>query len=159
LQSPPITIDLRRAEPDATSFFDAVSLSLITARVAGRRQLTIVLSDADDNSSFFDQTTLIDTGRRSDAVVYAVLPDTNGLRRNTGRDKMLKDRLGALTMLPGGRVMPADKDVTAAFLNAIEDFRKSYVLVYTATNVARGGWHELKITVPKSPGYSVRAKQ
>jgi len=159
LQSPPIKIDLHRAEPNATSFYDAVSLSLITAPVAGRRQLTIVLTDADDNSSFFDQTTLIDTGRRTDAVVYAVLPDTAGMRHNTVRDKMLQDRLSALTTLTGGRLMPADRDVTAAFLNAIEDFRKSYVLVYTATNVAHGGWHELKITVPKSPGYSVRAKQ
>ncbi len=159
LQSPPIKIDLHRAEPNATSFFDAVSLSLITAPVAGRRQLTIVMSDADDNSSFFDQATLIDTGRRTDAVVYAVLPDTSGQRRNTSRDKQLKDRLSALTTLTGGRVMPADKDLTAAFLSAVDDFRKSYVLVYTATNVSHGGWHELKITVPKSPGYTVRAKQ
>jgi VWFA-related protein len=159
LQSPPIKIDLQRAEPNATSFFDAVSVSLITAPVAGRRQLTIVLSDADDNSSFFDQTTLIDTGRRTDAVVYAVLPDTTGIRHSPARDKMLKDRLSALTTLTGGRVMPADKDLTTAFLNALEDFRKSYVVVYTATGVAHGGWHELKITVPKSPQYTVRSKQ
>ena len=159
LQSPPIKIDLQRAEPNATSFFDAVSLSLITAPVAGRRQLMIVLSDADDNSSFFDQTTLLDTGRRTDAVVYAVLPDTNGFRHSPLRDKMLKDRLSALTTLTGGRVMFADKDLTTAFLNAIEDFRMSYVIVYTATNVNRGGWHDLKITVPKSPKYTVRVKQ
>jgi VWFA-related protein len=159
LQSPPIKIDLHREEPNATSFFDAVSLSLITAPVSGRRQLTIVLTDADDNSSFFDQTTLLETARRTDAVVYAVLPDTSGFRRNMARDKQLKDRLNALTTLTGGRVMPADKNVTAAFLSAIDDFRKSYVLVYTATNVGRGTWHELKITVPKSPGYTVRAKQ
>ena len=93
LQSPPIKIDLQRAEPNATSFYDAVSLSLITAAVPGRRQLTIVLSDADDNSSFFDQGTLIDTGRRTDAVVYAVLPDPMGHRRNPVQEKMLKDRL------------------------------------------------------------------
>ena len=159
LQSPPIKIDLQRAEPNATSFFDAVSLSLITAPVAGRRQLTIVLSDADDNSSFFDNTTMLDTGRRTDAVVYAVLPSTAGTRRNSFREKMLKDRLSGLTTLTGGRVVDADKDVTPAFLNALEEFRKSYVVVYTATGVAHGGWHELKITVPKSPHYTVRAKQ
>ena len=159
LQSPPIKIDLQRAEPNATSFYDAVSLSLITAPVAGRRQLTIVLSDADDNSSFFDQATLLDTGRRTDAVVYAVLPDPTGRRRNPVQEKMLKDRLSALTTLTGGRVIAEDKDVTAAFLNALEDFRKSYVVAYTATGVKHGGWHELKVTVPKSPGYTVRAKQ
>jgi VWFA-related protein len=159
LQSPPIKIDLQRAEPNATSFYDAVSLSLITGPVAGRRQLTIVLSDADDNSSFFDQATLLDTGRRTDAVVYAVLPDPMGHRRYPAQEKMLKDRLSALTTLTGGRVIAEDKDVTAAFLNALEDFRKSYVVAYTATDVKHGGWHELKVTVPKFPGYAVRAKQ
>jgi hypothetical protein len=72
---------------------------------------------------------------------------------------MLKDRLSALTTLTGGRVIAEDKDVTAAFLNALEDFRKSYVVAYTATGVKHGGWHELKVTVPKFPGYAVRAKQ
>lgn len=159
LQSPPIKIDLHRAEPNATSFFDAVSLSLITAPIAGRRQLTVVLSDADDNSSFFDDATLLDTGRRTDAVVYAVLPDTAGRRRYPSQEKMLKDRLGALTALTGGRVVPANKDVTTAFLTAIDEFRKSYVVAYTAKGVNRGGWHDLKVTVPKSPRYTVRAKQ
>ena len=112
-----------------------------------------VLSDADDNSSFFDEATLIDTGRRTDAVVYAVLPDPGGVRRNPIREKLLKDRLSALTTLTGGRVIAVDKDVTTAFLNALEEFRKSYVVAYTATNVKHGGWHELKVTVPPNRQY------
>jgi hypothetical protein len=145
--------NLQRAEPNATSFYDAVSLSLITGPVAGRRQLTIVLSDADDNSSFFDQATLVDTGRRTDAVVYAVLPDATGRRRYPAQEKMLKDRLSVLTTLTGGRVIAEDKNVTAAFLNALEDFRKSYVVAYTATgvNTAAGTTESDRAEVPVTP--------
>ena len=74
LQAPPIKIDARRVHPDATSFFDAVSLALVTPPVFGRRQLTVVMSDADDNASFFDEAALTEIARRTDAVVYAVRP-------------------------------------------------------------------------------------
>ena len=53
-QSPPIAIDLQRTLPDGTSFFDAVSLALVTVPSIERRQIVIVLSDAQDNASFFD---------------------------------------------------------------------------------------------------------
>ena len=71
LQAPPIAINLKRAMPRATSFYDAVGLSLVAARVDGRRQLTIVLSDADDNTSFFDDETMLEMARRTDAVSSA----------------------------------------------------------------------------------------
>jgi VWFA-related protein len=159
LQTPPVTIDLQRIEPNATSFFDAVSLSLITAPVSGRRQLTIVMSDADDNSSFFGDATLIATAKRSDAVVYAVVPGSAAWRGRPDRERTLKGRLNTLAETTGGRVIAADRDIAPAFQSAIEEFRRSYVVVYTATGVGRGGWHELKVSLPRSPSLIVRARQ
>src|SRR6185295_13402646 len=56
LQPPPVKIDARRVAGDTTSFFDAVTLALITPPVLGRRQLTIVMSDGDDNSRSEEHT-------------------------------------------------------------------------------------------------------
>ncbi len=161
LQTPPMKVDARRITGDTTSFFDAVGLALITPPVLGRRQLTIVMSDADDNSSFFDQTAMLDIARRSDAVVYAVRPIASWRPTDDARDKLLLDRLTALTAMTGGRIVIPnhDLDIVPAFLTSIEEFRKSYVLSYTATGVARGGWHDLSIKVFGAKGYNVRARR
>ncbi|HUL71808.1 MAG TPA: VWA domain-containing protein [Vicinamibacterales bacterium] len=158
-QHPPVKIDLHRAEPNATSFFDAVSLALITAPVPGRRQLTIVMSDGIDNASLFDQGMLADMAKRTDAVVYAISPAAQMPRPTVEKEKMTKDRLGLLASTTGGRIITADRDVAPAFLNALDEFRRSYVVVYTATGVKREGWHHVAIAVRGSTKYTVRARQ
>lgn len=159
LQPPPVKIDARRVGPDMTSFFDAVSLALVTPPVYGRRQLTIVMSDADDNASFFDEAKMTAIAGRTDAVVYAILPISEW-PADDQRVKLAERRLGALTKLTGGRIVRPNHDleVAPAFLTALEEFRKSYVVVYTATGVAREGWHTLSISVRGSKPYTVRAR-
>ncbi|MFI5177589.1 MAG: VWA domain-containing protein [Vicinamibacterales bacterium] len=161
MQAPPVKIDARRVRPDATSFFDAVSLALVTPPVFGRRQLTIVMSDADDNASFFDEGAMIDMARRTDAVVYAVRPITDWHPTDDKTDKILSARLAALTTVTGGRVLAPnhDLDIVPAFLSAIDEFRRSYTLVYTATGVDRGGWHQLSVNIRGTKTYTVRARQ
>ena len=74
LQHPPITVITQRQDRDGTSFFDAVSLAMVTRPMLERRQITVVLTDAQDNDSFFDKDTLYDSARHTSAVVYGVLP-------------------------------------------------------------------------------------
>ena len=100
-QTPPITITLQRTEPDGTSFFDAVSLAMVTMPRRDRRQITIVLSDAEDNSSFFDETTMLGAARRSDAVVYTILPVGPAVANP------FVSRLHALSLVTGGRLVRA----------------------------------------------------
>lgn len=161
LQPPPVKIDARRVPGDTTSFFDAVSLALITPPVLGRRQLTIVMSDAEDNSSFFDQAAMTEIVKRTDAVVYAVLPIAAWHPTDDQQDKIMLERLSTLTGLTGGRIITPnhDLDVVPAFLTAIDEFRQSYVLAYTATGVDRGGWHDLLVSVHGSKPYVVRARR
>lgn len=157
LQNPPVKIDLQRTEPNATSFFDAVSLSLITAPTAERRQLTIVMSDADDNASFFDEDMMTDIARRTDAVVYAITPMKS--RVSPDLERRLKTRVSALTGTTGGRVVAADRDVAPAFLSVLEEFRRSYVVSYTAIGVAREGWHTISVAIHGSKQDTVRTRQ
>ena len=150
-QSPPIRIDLRRGAVDGTAFFDAALLSLITVPTPDRRQITIILSDAKDNSSFFDEAALQQVARRTDAVVYTVLPGDLTVSRTVS-----ETRLQALSVLTGGRlVLTHPHAIGSAVISAIEEFRQSYVVRYIVSGVGIDGWHKLDIRVP---GYRVRAK-
>lgn len=158
LQAPPIAINLKRAMPRATSFYDAVGLSLVAARVDGRRQLTIVLSDADDNTSFFDNETMLEMARRTDAVVYTVTP-ADAWQSDPDRGKLFRERLERLARLTGGRLIAAETDVVPAFLSAIEEFRQSYVIMYNATGVPKGGYHQVAVSVKGQKSLAVRTRQ
>ena len=119
------------------------------------------MSDADDNSSFFDQAAMTEIAKRTDAVVYAVLPITPWRPTDDRRDKVMYERLSELTGMTGGRIVSPnhDLDIVPAFLTAIEEFRKSYVLAYTATGIERGGWHDLSVNVRGPKPYVVRARR
>jgi hypothetical protein len=155
-QSPPIRIDLRRAGVDGTAFFDAVLLSMVTVPTSDRRQITIVLSDARDNASFFDETALLDigVGIRTDAVVYTILPGDPLLGR-----ALSVARLQALSLLTGGRLVRThEQAVGSVVIDAIEEFRQSYVLRYSVTGLAIDGWHKLDVRVRNGNRYRIRAK-
>jgi hypothetical protein len=154
-QHPPVVIDLsKHGGREGTSFFDAVSMALVTVPLLDRRQVAIVLSDAIDNESFFDEVTMLDIARRTDAVVYTVLPgDAIGSRA------LSISRLRAISVLTGGRLVhaPHDAAVGDALITALDEFRQSYVLRYTPAGVPLDGWHRLEVKV-RDRGYRVRAK-
>jgi len=154
-QHPPVRIELARAGSSGTSFFDAVSLAMITKRTLERRQITIVLSDAVDNASFFDETALYDAARRTDAVVYAVLP-----AEIPADAAPLTTRLRMLTLLTGGRLVQASRDgpMGQAIIDALEEFRQSYVLRYVISGVPIPGWHALTVRV-RGAKYTIRARE
>lgn len=41
----------------------------------------------------------------------------------------------------------------------LEDYRRSYLLRYTPSGVAREGWHTLAVTIPAHPSYTVHARR
>jgi VWFA-related protein len=149
------TIALQRGDQYGTSFFDAVSLAMITTPMLDRRQITIVLSDAHDNVSFFDEPTLLEAARRTDAVVYAIMPVESPMAG------VLVPRLEALTVLTGGRVIQAPRPdrIGRLMIAALEEFRQSYVLRYTLSGVPTPGWHKLTVRLRGNPSYTVRARQ
>ena len=126
---------------------------MVTIPTPDRRQITIVLSDAMDNTSLFDEKTMLDAARRTDAVVYTILP---GDPKN-GRAVSVA-RLQALSLLTGGRlVLVHEATVATVVIDAIEEFRQGYVLRYVLTGVKLPGWHKLDVRVKS--GYRVRARQ
>jgi hypothetical protein len=152
-QSPPVNINIRRDLMDGTAFFDAVTLAMLTTPTPGeRRQITIVLSDAIDNTSFFDETTMIDAARRSDAVVYTILPGDPTLARSVS-----VTRLNAISLLTGGRLVMTHQDAVGdAVIPLLKEFRQAYILQYQVSGVVVGGWHKLDVKV--RGGYKIKAK-
>jgi VWFA-related protein len=153
-QSPPVKIDLKRGPPEGTAFFDAVTLALATAPTPDRRQITIVLSDARDNASFFDEATMLEAARLTDAVVYTILPGDP--RFSTA---VSAARLHALSLLTGGRLVRAPERTLGTVINdAITEFRQSYAVRYTLTGASIEGWHKLDVRVRGRNSYRIRTR-
>ena len=155
LQHPPITIVARRQDSDGTSFFDAVSLAMVTLPMIERRQITIVLTDAQDNDSFFDKDTLYDSARRTSAVVYGVLP--TGLADDVSR---FAARLEMVARVTGGELVRSKWDARMGdlLIRTLAQFRQGYVLNYALAGTPDPGWHKLTVSVPRAK-YTVRARE
>ena len=151
-QHPPMTVHVTRG-PEGTAFFDAALAAMVTVATPDRRQMTILLSDAVDNASFFDEATVFEAARRTAAVVYTVLPGDpmKGRAVSVGR-------LNTLSMLTGGRlVQKPPAYIASAITDAIQEFRQSYLLSYYVTGVPVSGWHKVSVKV-KQGGYRVRTR-
>jgi VWFA-related protein len=151
-----------------TSAYDAMAVALMTRVGLDRRHLIVAMTDGWDTMSVLDAETLREVAGRSDAVLHMVLTnETSGAYNPFPSRSLYHDRdLNALrdaTSRTGGDLHGAGffaaADAVVIFRKVFEDFRASYVLHYSPTGVDRNGWHPLKVSVPKSPKYSVRSRQ
>jgi hypothetical protein len=69
--------------------------------------------------------------------------------------------LRSIAATTGGEVRDADKSgsLKKTFTDLFADIRRSYVLRFTPTGVAAAGWHDLVVTVPGHPAYTVQARK
>ncbi len=125
-----------------TALLDAIYAAIVMGDSDAGRALVLVFSDGADTLSWLTSKQLMRTAQRSDAVVYGV----------TGRDSTaLLSELGRAT---GGNVL----DVTGTasledtFRTVLEEFRHRYLVSYTPTGVASGGWHVLAVKVKSRDG-------
>jgi VWFA-related protein len=83
------------------------------------------------------------------ATWFHVLPDLGGI-----------SRIQQAALATGGtvRTVRPGHSVVDTFARAFEDFRQSYVLLYTPAGVAAEGWHALRVEV-RGAKYSVRARR
>ncbi|MBN2320942.1 MAG: VWA domain-containing protein [Acidobacteria bacterium] len=133
---------LDRTQPRSfgkTSLIDASYAGLIHAESKADQPLIIVFSDGLDTSSWLTDEAVLESARRSDAVIYAVsagrLPDRTFLRE--------------LTNTTGGFLVEIEStdDLGSVFVDILEEFRQRYLLTYSPTGVGKAGWHELEVKV------------
>ena len=58
-----------------------------------------------------------------------------------------------------GGTLQRTRNADEALAEIIADFRSSYVLRYTPRQVPAPGWHEIKVSVKRPGGFSVRARK
>lgn len=161
--APGEAIDQEREDPElnGASIFDAMFLALARPEEIGRRHLVVVVTAGADKSSVLDYKAIEAVARRSDAVLHVVLPPA---RRTTSRlgtfllyDRKARPVLTAAALVTGGEVHNLN-DGVGAFKSIFADFTRSYVLRYTLTGVPAAGWHQVVVTTPRHPNYTIHAR-
>jgi Ca-activated chloride channel homolog len=156
VQQVPLTRDadavraaLARAEAGGdTALVDAALGAMLLGDTDAGRTLVVMFSDGVDTASFVDPGLVLETARRVNGVVYGV--------SSTGEEPRFLRDLAAAT---GGRVLDIGRtgDPGPAFLEILQEFRRRYVITFTPTGVAAGGWHRLDVRV-KRPGARVQSR-
>jgi VWFA-related protein len=144
---------LDRAEPFGdTALRDGTHAAIMLAESDVGRALLIVFSDGMDTASWLTADGVLDTARRSDAVVYGVSV------KGSGNPRFLRD----LSAYTGGSLFEIDStnNLNALFVRILEEFRQRYLVSYSPRGVSKTGWHRLEVrvkgrkaTVKARPGY------
>ena len=148
-----VRAELLRLEPSGeTSIMDGAFVALTAALAHTGRSLVVVCTDGVDTMSWLQPDEVLESAKRSNAVVYAVTP-ADGRSRSS-----LKDLADAT----GGHMLQVSSsaDLRPAFQKILQEFRNRYILAYSPQGVAPEGFHRLDVrakrrglTVKARPGY------
>jgi VWFA-related protein len=145
-----------------------LDLQMIFRVEPGRRHLIVAITDARDTISALDAAAVRDIAARSDVVLHIAILDVvarnppQQLRQWTNHLQLEPETLRDAARRTGGELHEPGIFGTRTvniFKKVFEDFRRSYVLHYTPTGVAPGGWHELDVRVTRRGRYEVRARK
>jgi VWFA-related protein len=129
-----------------TALHEAAYVSMLLGASATGRPLVILFSNGNDTASLLTETAVVDTARRTGAVVCVV---------TVGDESTVLPKLAEVT--GGVFVKEASIDrVAARFGEILERFRHRYLVSFTPTGVGRTGWHKLVVRV--KGGGEVRAR-
>jgi VWFA-related protein len=145
-----VRAELLRFEPSGdTSIMDGVYVALTATLAQTGRSLVVVCTDGRDTWSWLRPEDVLESAKRSNAVIYAVTAV------EAGRRSPLKD----LTDATGGHVLQATSgaDLSGAFQKILQDFRSRYILAYSPQGVPADGFHRLDVRV-KRRGMTVKAR-
>jgi VWFA-related protein len=138
----------RIAPAGETSIMDGTYVALTATLAQTGRSLVVVCTDGNDTTSWLQPDEVLESAKRSSAVLYAV---TAASRRRSP----LKDLADAT----GGHMLAVNSsaDLRGAFEKILQDFRSRYILAYSPQGVPVEGFHRLDVRV-KRKGLTVKAR-
>jgi VWFA-related protein len=140
---------LRIAPSGRTAIVDGVYVALTTTLSQPGSSLVVVCTDGSDISSWLRPDDVIESAKRSNAVIYAVTTD------KAPRASVLEE----LTDATGGDMLrvASSAELRGSFQKILQMFRSRYILAYAPTGVPIGGFHRLEVRM-KRRGLNVRAR-
>jgi VWFA-related protein len=122
-----------------TAVVDGAYAAMMLGELDIGRDLLIIFSDGLDTASWLTAPQVLEAARRADVVVYGVAV--------RGRDR--PDFLRELSRVTGGSLLEVDttRDLSAAFVRVLDEFRQRYLISYSPQGVPAEGWHPLTVTV------------
>ena len=145
-----IRAELLRFEPSGdTSIMDGVYVALTTTLAQPGRSLVVVCTDGYDTTSWLEPDEVLESAKRSNAVIYAV----------TAAAERQRSSLRDLTDATGGHLIKvaSTADLRGAFQKILQDFRSRYILAYSPQGGPIAGFHRLDVRV-KRRGLTVKAR-
>jgi VWFA-related protein len=128
---------------------DGLYVALTDTLAESERSLVVLFTDGSDTTSWLRPADVAEGARRSNAVIYAVTMATS--RRAAALEELTRDTGGDLLRVE------SNADLRGAFERILREFRSRYILAYTPTGVAAGGFHKLDVRVSRR-GATVRAR-
>jgi VWFA-related protein len=148
-----------------TAVFDTIAVALATPAAPDRRQLVVVFSDGDDQSSVTRPVTLLDVVHHTTPTLGLVFPSfrlrTGGTSPPSSPAADARAQMYAgLAKEAGGFVetVNAGQSLGTTFRRMLQDFRQSYVLYFSPDGADRSAFHTLDVRVRRN-GVDVRARR
>jgi len=141
---------LHEIEPSGdTAVMDGAYVALTATLAQTGRSLVVICTDGYDTSSWLQPEEVLESAKRSNAVVYAVTA------AQARRRSPLKDLADAT----GGQLLEvtSSRDLRGAFQRILQDFRSRYILSYSPTGVPAEGFHRLEVRM-KRRGLTAKAR-
>lgn len=102
------------------------------------RGIVIVLSDGVDTSSWLTESEAVEAIKRFGVIVYAI----------STQKQDSSSFLSTITKATGGRLFEAsDVGLVSSLRTILDELRSRYLISYIPSNVARVGWHSLRVRV------------
>lgn len=164
--------ELRIGNP--TRLWDAISRTMEGLAGLEGRRVIVLFTDGEDTISTTAPRDVMERARREDVMIYAVqirsgarpqvelqIIGPNMPRRRPQRgDPTPTQVLRSIASETGGAhfLLGPTHDVNATFTQVVDELRHQYLLGFTVSK-ADGRMHELRVSVPGTPQWQVRARR
>lgn len=148
-----------------TSIYDALSLAFIHRPTRERGHFIVAFSDGIDSSSTLDLPTLTELSKRSEAVLdlFVTIPRPLNQSRRAMPSRQTPPRppVSGVADLTGGdtRFVDTSDDIAKTFRDALNEYRRRYVLRYPMPTGSVGSWHTVSVDVKRQGQFDVRARR
>lgn len=147
-----------------TALLDGLYAGILQSDQGPGPKLLVLMTDGRNNSSWLSGTSVIDTARRHETVVYPVAVGVDRTwTAGVTQMRRVSDSLALLHVVAeqtGGRAVEAEWNTRLGevFRQILREYRQRYILTFTPEGVGTGdGWHTLDVTVRRR-GVLVRAR-